>query len=137
MSSNKRTHGTAIVSIVPDSSPPTLKCYQSWLPDKKWSPPDEPDVEFEQFGVEFEPFGLAFEPFQGKTPEQDIADMLTCPAGPESIRRSLIAGLKSGQEWELDWFTRKDGSLVLGTPHVCGEGQGETPCLAPLILIRH
>jgi len=137
MSSNKRTHGTAIFSIVPDSSPPTLKCYHSWLPDKKWSPPDEAEVEFEPFGVELEPFGLAFETFQGENPEEDILNMLTCPAGPDSIRRSLIDGLNSGQEWELNWFTRKNGSLVLGTPRVNGEGQGETPCLAPLILIRH
>ena len=128
MSHNDDTCGTAIFSLVPDCSVPTLKCYKSWLPDQKWSLPGEPEVEFESFGV-------AFEPFQGENPEEDILNMLTCPAGPNSIRRSLLHGLQSRQRWGLNWYRREDGSLVRGTPYPCGNGQGETPCLAPLILI--
>ena len=127
MSSDDQTHGTAILSLVPDSSIPTLKCVQSWLPDTPWSLPDDPEVKFESFGV-------AFEPFPGSDPEVDILNMLTCPAGPDSIRRSLIDGLKSGEEWALNWFKRRDGSLVQGTPRK--HEQGEAPCIAPLIPFR-
>jgi hypothetical protein len=121
MSSNEYTHGTAVVSLVPDCSTPTLKCRNSWLPDRNWGLFDEP--------------GVVFEPFQGEDPEEDILNMLTCPAGPDSIRRSLIDGLNSGQEWELNWYKREGGSRVLGTPKY--HGQGKAPCFASLILISN
>jgi hypothetical protein len=122
MSSSNHTHGTAILSLVPGfSSPPTLECRNSWLLDENWTPSEKES-------------GVVFGWFQSENPWDDLLDTFTCPAGPDSIRNSLKDGLKSGQKWELNWFKRKDGSLVLGTPSKCG--QGGAPCMAALILIR-
>ena len=72
--------------------------------------------------------------FQSENPWDDLLDTFTCPAGPDWIRDSFKAGLKTGQKPELNWFKHKDGSLVLGTPSMCG--LGKAPCMAALILIR-
>jgi hypothetical protein len=85
MSGSNHTHGTAILSLFPGlSSPPTLVCRNSWLSGENWTRSEK------------EP-GVVFGSFESETPWDNLLDTFTCPAGPDTIRNSLMNGLKRGQ----------------------------------------